>query len=118
MWAEVLWEMVTKGYVDLFDFFIDLFNCNLFSQPLSEVSIESSDRKNVMLNSMVNPASNSLSRFHRSLSMGQGWPALRLGNKFLPNNSDINQLCGGGGGYVGGSSKVILRRRNNSTCEG
>ena len=63
-----------------------------------------------MTSSVAHPT-NSLSRFHRSMSMGQGWPSgSSSGAKYIPQmvaeNSGAHQ------------SKVVLRRRNNSTCDG
>lgn len=78
-----------------------------FTQPLSEISIDSMDRSGVLTNSITN--TNSLSRFHRSMSMGQGWPNQSITSKYMQGNSD---------NASGQNSKVILRRRNNSTCDG
>lgn len=67
-----------------------------------------------MPESTTNNPTNSLSRFHRSYSMGQGWPSQNLASKF-------NMTGGGTGtdnnGSNQNSSKVVLRRRNNSTCD-
>lgn len=43
-------------------------------------------------------------RFHRSMSMGQGWP--------LPGKMNVQPSV------AEYASKVVMRRRNNSTCDG
>ncbi|KAG4079975.1 hypothetical protein HA402_006287 [Bradysia odoriphaga] len=78
---------------------------NGFERPLSEISIDSMDRSGVLTNSITN--TNSLSRFHRSMSMGQGWPNQSITSKYMQGNDNVS----------GQNSKVILRRRNNSTCD-
>lgn len=78
-----------------------------FAQPLSEISIDSMERSGMLSNSITN--TNSLSRFHRSMSMGQGWPNQSITSKYMQGNNDSGS---------GQNSKVILRRRNNSTCDG
>lgn len=86
-----------------------------FERPLSEISIDSTtDRPCGMTGSMTANPANSLSRFHRSLSMGQGWPSQGIGSKYTPisNNLGCENM------QAGQSSKVVLRRRNNSTCDG
>lgn len=52
-------------------------------------------------------ATNTLSRFHRSFSMGQGWSGQQsFGTKSYFQQFDDQQQI-----------KVILRRRNNSTSD-
>lgn len=77
---------------------------------MSEVSIDSIERNGFITNSVLANPTNSMSRFHRSLSMGQGWSSQGQYTKYAPINTDLmtGQLA----------SKVVLRRRNNSTCEG
>lgn len=82
-------------------------NLLYLSQPLSEISIDSMERSGILSNSVTN--TNSLSRFHRSMSMGQGWPNQSITSKYMQGNNDSG---------AGQNSKVILRRRNNSTCDG
>lgn len=72
------------------------------------MSMDSIDRNGFMTNSAIANPTNSMSRFHRSLSMGQGWPSQNHSSKYVPVNTDV----------ITGQSKVVLRRRNNSTCEG
>lgn len=89
---------------------------NRSERPLSEVSLDSIDRSVYMADSSTNNPTNSLSRFHRSYSMGQGWPSQNLSSKF----NMTGNIGGGGIGDSSGnqnSSKVVLRRRNNSTCD-
>lgn len=77
------------------------------------MSLDSIDRSAYIPDPANNPT-NSLSRFHRSYSMGQGWPSQNLSSKF--------NLTGNVGGCAADNgqhqaSKVVLRRRNNSTCD-
>ncbi|XP_068159965.1 LOW QUALITY PROTEIN: E3 ubiquitin-protein ligase highwire [Drosophila tropicalis] len=116
-------------------------NDNGYERPLSEISYESCEPNNyeVMSGSMANqgstvaPAGGTLSKFHRSYSMGQGWAALaqqqhqqhqqqqqhhqqppsshqpsshQQAHQNLP--LDIGQA----------QPKVVYRRRMNSTSEG
>lgn len=81
--------------------------------------MDSIDRSIYMPDASTNNATSTLSRFHRSYSMGQGWPSQNLSSKF-----NMTGNISGNGGGIGGdnstnqnSSKVVLRRRNNSTCD-
>lgn len=84
-----------------------------FLQPLSELSVDSIDPNG--LNIMTN-SNNTLTRFHRSLSMGQGWAPQATGSGTNGNNRYIFQH--NIDALHDQASKVVLRRRNNSTCEG
>ncbi|XP_053950715.1 E3 ubiquitin-protein ligase highwire-like [Anastrepha ludens] len=92
---------------------------NGFERPLSEMSYESCDPNNyeIMTGSMNTQAgggggsnTGTLSKFHRSFSMGQGWAMAQqqgtLQLKNLAANADEAQ-----------QTKVVFRRRNNSTSE-
>ncbi|XP_054087808.1 E3 ubiquitin-protein ligase highwire isoform X1 [Zeugodacus cucurbitae] len=94
---------------------------NGFDRPLSEMSYESCDPNNyeIMTGSMsaqqggggVGSNTGTLSKFHRSFSMGQGWALAQQQGTFqlknLAANADETQ-----------QTKVVFRRRNNSTSEG
>ncbi|XP_030378381.1 E3 ubiquitin-protein ligase highwire [Scaptodrosophila lebanonensis] len=107
-----------------------------YDRPLSEISYESCDPNNyeLMSGSMANAqaassaTSGTLSKFHRSYSMGQGWSMTQQQQPAI-----MGYKGGSGGGCVGASGvavgtcvgtedptqpKVIFRRRNNSTSEG
>ncbi|XP_067640218.1 E3 ubiquitin-protein ligase highwire isoform X3 [Eurosta solidaginis] len=90
-----------------------------FDRPLSEMSYESCDPNNyeIMTGSVsTQPASGvgshvgTLSKFHRSFSMGQGWALAQqqgiIPLKNLAANAEEAQ-----------QTKVVFRRRNNSTTE-
>lgn len=98
----------------------DINSATEIDRPLSELSIDSIDRSmgpgtSVMTVSTASAANqvSSLTRFHRSMSMGQGWPSQPMQAKFMPSGFD------GSFGQSGGAlSKVVMRRRNNSSCDG
>lgn len=54
-----------------------------------------------MMNSSISSTSNLLSKFHRSMSMGQGWPSQSLTNRYSYQNDDNFD-----------QQKVVLRRKN------
>lgn len=97
----------------------DLNSATEIDRPLSELSIDSIDRStcpgtSAMTSSTTSAANqvSSLTRFHRSMSMGQGWPAQPTQAKYMPSGFD------GSFGQNGGAlSKVVMRRRNNSSCD-
>lgn len=98
----------------------DLNSATECDRPLSELSIDSIDRSmgpgtSVMTSSTVSAANqiSSLTRFHRSMSMGQGWPSQPIQSKYIPSGFDGSQ-----GQSSGAHSKVVMRRRNNSGCDG
>lgn len=81
------------------------FDHRSFFQPLSEISLDDGNGYGGGMANSINSTTNTLSRFHRSMSMVQGWPSQNLHSKFYPDT--LNDQI----------SKVVLRRRNNSTCE-
>lgn len=87
---------------------------NDFERPLSEVSVDSmggggagsaADR-GLIAGSSASVANNigSLARFHRSMSMGQGWPSTAIHGRYVPGLADT-------GGPESGVTKVVMRRR-------
>lgn len=57
-----------------------------------------------LMNSSV--ASNTtLSKFHRSMSMGQGWPGPSSINRYTYQPEENSE------------NKVVLRRKNNKVCD-
>lgn len=99
----------------------DINSATELDRPLSELSIDSIDRSlgpgaSVMTGSTASNTNqvSSLTRFHRSMSMGQGWPSHQIQAKYMPSHFD-----GSYGQTSGGIlSKVVMRRRNNSACDG
>ncbi|XP_017493583.1 PREDICTED: E3 ubiquitin-protein ligase highwire-like, partial [Rhagoletis zephyria] len=94
---------------------------NGFDRPLSEMSYESCDPNNyeIMTGSMstqpgvgTGGGSNTgtLSKFHRSFSMGQGWAVAQQQGTFQLKNVAANA-------DEAQQTKVVFRRRNNSTSE-
>lgn len=89
--------------------FLRLFNFVSFSnlQPLSDVSLDVGDGVaygGALMNSSV--ASNTtLSKFHRSMSMGQGWPGPSSINRYTYQPEENSE------------NKVVLRRKNNKVCD-
>lgn len=98
----------------------DINSTTEIDRPLSELSIDSIDRSmgpgtSAMTSSTTSAANqvSSLTRFHRSMSMGQGWPTQSVQAKYISSGFD------GSFGQSGGAlSKVVMRRRNNSSCDG
>ncbi|XP_023291814.2 E3 ubiquitin-protein ligase highwire [Lucilia cuprina] len=81
-------------------------NENGFDRPLSEISYESSEPTNYDNPNQANCMSTSgtLSRFHRSYSMGQGWGIAQ--QQIATNQREESYY-----------PKVVFRKRNNSTSE-
>lgn len=59
-----------------------------------------------MMNSSISTTSNMLSKFHRSMSMGQGWPSQSLTHRYSYQNDDNFE-----------HQKVVLRRKNPMTSD-
>lgn len=79
-------------------------------RPLSEMSFDSIDPNGFEMFSANNQSS---SRFHRSMSMGQGWSTQRgvISGKYYNNQQlDVNNQEQ--------SNRVVMRRRNNSNFSG
>lgn len=78
-------------------------------QPLSDVSLDVGDGVafgggGALMNTSV--ASNTtLSKFHRSMSMGQGWSGPSLANRYVYQPDENSE------------NKVVLRRKNNKICD-
>lgn len=86
-----------------------VFNYSFFSylnQPSSEISIDAADgaygNTPALMNSSVSSASNT--KFHRSMSMGQGWQQ-SLANRF---SYQADENC---------ENKVVMRRKNINTFD-
>ncbi|XP_055389767.1 E3 ubiquitin-protein ligase highwire-like [Condylostylus longicornis] len=84
---------------------------NLFERPLSEISFDSCDQHNseIMKTSGSAHGSGTLSKFHRSFSMIQGWSnhsPQKSGMTVYPANFDENSV-----------TKVVMRRRKTSSSE-
>lgn len=58
-----------------------------------------------IMNSSISSTTNTLSKFHRSMSMGQGWPAPSLSNRYSYQNDEHYD------------QKVVLRRKNVVACD-
>lgn len=56
------------------------------------------------MNSSVASNAN-LSKFHRSMSMGQGWTGSSLANRYGYQPDENSEI------------KVVMRRKNNKICE-
>ncbi|XP_055913946.1 E3 ubiquitin-protein ligase highwire isoform X3 [Eupeodes corollae] len=92
----------------------EIFGANAadcYERPLSEISFESCDPNNfdAMTASGTAHGSGTLSKFHRSLSMGQGWSNQQSFNIRTVVNNIVDE---------GQQQKVVFRRRNNSTNQG
>lgn len=72
------------------------------AQPLSDISLDiaSGAGSGPMMNSSISSTSNIMSKFHRSMSMGQGWPSQSLANRYSYQNDDNFD-----------HQKVVLRRK-------
>lgn len=57
------------------------------------------------MNSSIASAKNTMSKFHRSISMGQGWTAQTLLNRYSYQQDDNSE------------PKVVMRRKNNKMCD-
>lgn len=73
----------------------------LIVQPLSDISLDIASGGGPMMNSSISTTSNMLSKFHRSMSMGQGWPSQSLTHRYSYQNDDNFD-----------HQKVVLRRKN------
>lgn len=77
-------------------------------QPLSDVSLDVGDGvpygSGAIMNSSVTSNTN-LSKFHRSMSMGQGWTGPSIAHRYGYQPDENNE------------SKVVMRRKNNKICE-
>lgn len=93
----------------------DINSATEIDRPLSELSIDSIEQSNgqgpsaMTSSSAANLASST--RFHRSMSMGHGWPSHPMQAKYIPPRFDASFASGA-------LSKVVMRRRNNSSCDG
>lgn len=85
------------------------FNDNIPLQPLSEVSLDVGDGvpygSGALMTTSIASNTNTLSKFHRSMSMGQGWSNQALSNRYgiQPDENFEN--------------KVVMRRKNNKMCD-
>lgn len=59
---------------------------------------------NVLMNSSIT-SNNTLSKFHRSMSMGQGWSGQSLANRYGYQHDENYE------------TKVVMRRKNNKVCD-
>lgn len=79
-------------------------------QPRSEVSVDVGDGVQyvgsaLMNNSSIASSTNPLSKFHRSVSMGQGWSTNAISNRYSIQPDENYE------------NKVVFRRKNNKMCD-
>lgn len=76
---------------------------------MSDVSLDVGDggpyANGAIMNSSI-ASNNTLSKFHRSMSMGQGWSGPSLSTNRYGYQPDEN--C---------ETKVVMRRKNNKICD-
>lgn len=85
-----------------------LFEFGIFLQPLSDISLDVGDgiaygNGAIMTGSVT--SNTNLSKFHRSMSMGQGWTGQSLANRYGYQPDENNE------------TKVVMRRKNNKVCD-
>lgn len=78
-------------------------------QPLSEMSLDVGDGvpygSGALMTSSIASNTNALSKFHRSISMGQGWSGQALANRYSIQPDENFE------------TKVVMRRKNNKICD-
>lgn len=58
-----------------------------------------------LMNSSIANSTNPLSKFHRSVSMGQGWSTNAISNRYSMQPDENYE------------NRVVLRRKNNKMCD-